>query len=193
MFNQCVARGGVSRIFEKRIDSPSARVRLIHQSLMRALDTRIIVGRLAHGGTSRYVDTVVFAYVNPGTSIRSSVVVERRCYRATPLSSDEGGRLRCPPAAFGEQIVCGSKAVHPDPWLTGRRTQQGQRRVAHLVAAVRTEGSLDGNAGGDGSRVVIPTPRRAELPRIDPQARRRVLFRVDGNRYQMHRIAGVSA
>jgi len=108
-------------------------------------------------------------------------------YRAT-----RGRRLPCPQAALGEQIhrrkQKPSSLIHGLPG-DARSKVSGVWLI--LFAAICTEGSL-GRAmlGGQGSRVVIPTSRRIELLRIASAGRaRRVLFGVDGNRNQMHRIA----
>src|SRR4029077_16040031 len=87
-----------------------------------------------------------------------------------------------------QQFVGGYEALDARPGLARRRAQQCEWRVAHLVAAVGTEGLLRGEAVPKRTGVELPTRPGVKLLRVSAQALRRVVLRVDRNRHQVQAI-----
>src|SRR5204863_8786538 len=78
-----------------------------------------------------------------------------------------------------QQLVGRDEALDARPGLARRCAQQCERRVAHLVAAVGTEGPLGGEAVMECAALVLPLRPRLKLVRAGPQALSRILPRPD--------------
>src|SRR5256714_6544237 len=85
-----------------------------------------------------------------------------------------------------QQLVGRDEALDARPGLARRCAQQRERRVAHLVAAVGTEGLLGGEAVMKCAGVVLPLRPGVKLVRVGAQALRRIMLRVDRNRHHVH-------
>src|ERR1700736_5340697 len=86
---------------------------------------------------------------------------------------------------FGKQLVGGREAFDADPGRTRRRSDQGRRRVIHLVAAVDVEGPLYGLTRRESARVVLPRGTGVECLGILTQPSGIVLLRIDRDGHQM--------
>src|SRR6476646_9937176 len=87
-----------------------------------------------------------------------------------------------------QQFVGSYEALDARPGLARRLAQQCERRVAHLVAAVGTEGLLRGEAVLKRTGVELPTRPGVKLLRISAQALRGIVLGVDRNRHHVQAI-----
>src|SRR5260370_32259297 len=78
-----------------------------------------------------------------------------------------------------QQFAGRDEAIDASPRLARRCAQQCERSVAHLVAAVGTEGLLGGEAVMKCAGVVLPLRPGVKLVRVGAQALRRSMLPVD--------------
>src|ERR1700730_17786724 len=104
---------------------------------------------------------------------------------ATGTLYEPGSMPRQKLMILSQQFVGSDETVDAPPG-TNRGSQQRQRRMTHLVAAIRSQGTLRRHAVFERPRVVLQWRTCVVFASVGPQARRCILLGVNENRHQMH-------